>query len=194
MKLILKLIFVVFLAGNLQAAEVVDRVVAIVGDDIVTLSDLRRFRSEPSFESKITERSTKDPLEALIRTKLLKQEISKLDLNVTDEEVNSAIRDVIARNRITLDVMREGLAAQGMSFEQYKKELAGQIKQMKFMGQVIFPRIRLTDEEITKKAGAKASDEARLRTRMELLQTRAPAELAKYLEELRSKAYVEIKK
>ncbi len=176
------------------AAEVVDRVLAVVGDDIVTLSDLKRFRQSPGFESRIVEKTTSDPLEILIRTRLLKKEIGNLNLEVSEADVNSAVQDVIVRNRITMEILREGLASQGQSLEGYKRELRDQIKQMKFMGQVIFPRIHLSEEEISRKTGAKASEEAKLRARMELFQARAPAELAKYIEELRSKVYVEIKK
>lgn len=176
------------------AAEVIDRVVAIVGGEIVTLSEVKSYSAARSLQAKLGSIEKKDPLEGLIRERLLKQEMDRLGIAVTDDDINAAIQEVVARNRVTLDVLKSELARKGTSFEKYKKDLADQIFRMKFMGQVIYPRIKLTDEEIARKANGNTSDEARFRARMELFEARTPEELSKYLDEVRSKTYIEIKK
>ncbi len=180
----LTLLLAVIWSLPLSAAEVVDRVVAIVGGELITLSDVKNFTSQGS---------TKDPLEALIREKLLKQEIERLGLQATEQDIKSAIQDVLQRNGVTLEGLRAELSKKGMPFEKYKNELGDQITKMKFMGQVIFPRIRVTEDEIVGKS-ANSSDEARFKARLEILESRTPEEMSKYLNEVRDKTYVEIKK
>jgi len=181
------------------AAEVVDRVVAVVGNDIITLSDIKKYQaSHPAnahmSESPIISGAAKDPLEALIREKILKAEMDRLNVTATDEEINGAIQDVLKRNSVSMDVLKEELGKKGMSMDQYKKDLGNQIKQMKFLSQVIFPRIKLSEEDIVKKAGANPSDEARMKARIELMQAKSSEELVKYLDEAREKTFIEIKK
>lgn len=182
MKKFLFALGLLFLPLLLRAAELVDRIVAVVGDEIITLSDVK---SHPS---------SKDPLEAIIREKILKAEIDRLGLNPSEEEMNSAVREVLTRNKITLEGLKSELSRKGIPFDRFKRDLGEQIRQMKFMGQVIFPRIRVSEEEILTKAGPNPSEESRLQARIEILKSRAPDEMEKYLGELRGKTYVEIKK
>ncbi len=172
------------LVASTAAAEVVERVVAVVGTEIITLSDLKKFSANGSRQ---------DPLDALIREKLLKAEMERLGVAATAAEIEAAIQDVAKRNNITVGILKGELARKGVAFEQYKKDLGGQIRQMKFLSQVIFPRIKLSEDEIIRKAGPKASEEARMKARFELMQARSSEELAKYLDEARGKTFVEIK-
>jgi peptidyl-prolyl cis-trans isomerase SurA len=179
------------------AAEVVDRVVAVVGSEIVTLSDIKNYSAQRSFQAKFgapDSKDSKDPLEALIRDKLLKQEMDRLGIATTEQDIDSGVQEVLKRNNIPLEVLKSELAKKGTPFAQFKKEMSDQIIRMKFLGQVIFPRIKISEEEIARKTNGNSSDEARFRSRMEILEARAPEELSKYLEEVRAKTYVEIKK
>lgn len=180
-------------------AEVVDKVVAVVGNDIITLSDVKQYASQRSANARLaqgmpgTASATKDPLEALIREKLLKSEMERLGVAATDQDIESALNDVVARNHITMDVLKSELAKKGMTMEKYKRELGDQIRQMKFLSQVIFPRIKITEDEVARKAGPNPTDQTRVKARMELLQARSSDELVRYLDEARTKTYVEIK-
>jgi len=192
-------LFALFLmASSAAAAEVVDRVVAVVGSDIITLSDLKKFSAQRSANPHGNEAAaapvSKEPLEALIREKLLKVEMDRLGVGASDEEVNAAVQDVLKRNNIPMEALKGELSKKGISFDQYKKDLGNQIKQMKFLSQVIFPRIKISEEEISKKAGSSPTDEARMKARIEIMQARSSNELVKYLDEARSKTFIEIKK
>ncbi len=183
----------VFKTSPLLCGEVVDRVVATVGNEIITLSDVKHYQ-KPKSNKKVDPMDSGDPLEALIREKLLKLEMNRLEITATDEDISGSIHDVLTRNKITLDTLKAEIARKGISFESYKKDMAEEIKQMKFMGQVIFPRIKVTDEEISRKAAGNSTDEGRFRARLALLQERAPEELRKYLDEAKAKTYIDIKK
>lgn len=191
-QLVLLVLSALFVLSSAQS-EVVDRVVAVVGNDIITLSDLRAYQSQRGPVERIPGEKKKTPIEGLIREKLLEQEMAQLNLNASEEEINNALKDIAARNNMSVDVLKSEMTRQGVSLEQYKKTLSNQIRQMKFMGQVIYPRIKISDEEIARKAGKNPSDESRMRAKLEIMQSRAPEELSRFVDELRSKTYVEIK-
>lgn len=182
---------------RVATAEIVDRVVAVVGNEVITLSDVKHYSVQRSANARLTGDvaglTSKDPLESLIREKLLTSEMQRLGIAATEEDINGAVQEVLTRNKVPLEVLKSELSRKGMSFEQYRKGLGDQIRQMKFLSQTIFPRIKLTEDEVNRKAGPNASEENRVKARIELLQTHSSAELAKYLDEARAKTYVEIK-
>ncbi len=180
--------------SRLEAAEVVDRLVAVVGDEIITQSDVKNFSKEKASESKLLGIPVKDSLESVIREKILKEEFKRLEMNTTDQEVEQAIQEILQRNRTTLEVMKGELAKKGTTLDDYKKELSGQIRRMKFLTQVIFPKIKISEEEVNRKAGKEASEEARFQARMGILQGRSADKIIEYLDEARARIHVEIKK
>jgi len=167
----------ILLPSLLMAAELVDRIVAIVGSEVITLSDLK-----------------KKPLEALIRERLFHLELERGKIEVTDEELAQGVQEVLAKNRMTLAELKSELARKGSNFEEFKKDLRREIQRMKFLGQVIYPRIQIPEEEVLRRLGPKATDEERLRLRQKLVEERLSEELENYLDEVRRKTYVEIKK
>ncbi len=171
-------------ASLLQAAELVDRIVAIVGTEVITLSDLQAAPRS----------GKKDPLNGLIREKILKIETERTGIEVTSDDLARGIAEVLRRNRISIDQLKEEMARQGKTFEQYKEELRREIRRMKFMGQVIVPRIRVSEEEIQKGLGKNPTEEDRLLARQKIVESRLSQELDNYLDEARAKTYVEIKK
>ncbi|MBI3541327.1 MAG: SurA N-terminal domain-containing protein [Deltaproteobacteria bacterium] len=211
--------FLLLYSPLLLGAEVVDRIVAIVGNEIITQSDVKKYTGRSSRTGKAgcfdsnrganpdsppntphrgnpTECgvTTKNPLDALIEEKLMKQEMERLAITATDQDINNAIRDVLTRNKASLENLKSELAKKGTSFDQYKKNLSEEIRHMKFMAQVIFPRIRIGDDEIAHITAGDNSEDARFKARLQLLDERAPEELTRYLNEVRAKAYIDIKK
>lgn len=178
------LFFTLFFVPLLASAELVDRIVAIVGDEIITLSDVKKYKAPPK----------KDPLEELIRQKILLLEIDQLGIDVTNDDLANAIGEVLTRNRIQLEELKKELEKEGKGFEQYKQELRTEIRKMKFLGQVIYPRIKVSEEEILRKLGKNPSDEDRIRARRQIVESRLNQELENYLDEVRQKTYIEIKK
>ena len=175
---------VFFLPLMLSAGELVDRIVAVVGTEIITLSDLKNHHVS----------GKKDPLEDLIREKILFVEMDRLSVSASDDDLAGAMREVLVRNKIPLEQLKEELAKKGTSFEAYKQGLRQEIRRMKFLGQVIYPRVKISEEEVTRKLGNHPNEEDRSRVRRQLVESRLSQELENYLDEVRQKTYVEIKK
>src|SRR3989338_289931 len=144
-----------FMSTSLMADKTVDKIVAIVNQDVITLYDLDRamapmlaeIRKAPNFDAAYSEAKQKT-LEQLIDDALLKQEIDKAKIEVDENELARAIAGVLAQNRITIDMLRSELASKGISFESYKKQLADQIRRMKFIQQNVSAALHISEEEI----------------------------------------------
>src|SRR5262245_37879574 len=86
--------------ATVPAAErkLIDRVVAVVNDEIITWSELEtpaiQFMEENANEEK-RKATLKSLLDQLISDKLVSQEVQKANIEVGDEEVDRAIKDIL---------------------------------------------------------------------------------------------------
>ncbi|MBI1909266.1 MAG: SurA N-terminal domain-containing protein [Deltaproteobacteria bacterium] len=182
--------FLLIVLGTLPSflvrAEVVDKVVAIVGDEIITSSDVDIF-----YKNNKEKKTRGEILEELVDEKLIQNEIKSLQIAVSSEELSQAIGSILAQNKTTPEALKTELAKKGVSYEQYKKQISQNVKKMKFLGQVIYPRIKVSEEEVEKyqKANPRlTSNEAK----MNLYERRGQDELKRYLQEIRQKTYIDI--
>ncbi len=193
------LVLILLLSATTVMAETVDRIAAVVGDEIILQSDIKAYANRQAHNRLVDNtqltatRRAKTPLEEIIREKLLQHEIKRLDVQISDQDLSGGIGNILQRNQMTLDALKQELAHKGIAFETYKQQMSEQIKQMKFISQVIYPRIQITDGEVNKQLHAGASDTERLRAKQALIESRISDELDKYLEDVRAKTYIELK-
>jgi parvulin-like peptidyl-prolyl isomerase len=114
-----------FLAGGLPAAAgasvVIDRVVAVVNGEIITLSDLQR---EGAVKKVHDERLL---LDDMIDRKLQMAAAKRAGLDVTDKELAEAVAEIMKRNGVDARQFEAALAKEGLTQEQYKSELREQM-------------------------------------------------------------------
>lgn len=123
------------LASHPVFARVVDRVVAKVNGEIITLSAVEERVSIAKQQMSAAETSTdlsdkqliENTLNAIIEEKLQLQEAKKSGLEVNDETIENAFKDIRKRNNITESQMEEMLKQEGRSLEQYKEVIREQI-------------------------------------------------------------------
>src|SRR5512139_683624 len=107
------IVFILLLCGPLLSplrspAEIVERSVAVVNDEIIFLSELEEY-GKPYFEEirkktppgetqeKLT-RARRDVLNQLVENKLLDQEIKKRKVEVSDKDIDAAMEDILKQN------------------------------------------------------------------------------------------------
>ncbi|WP_081458039.1 SurA N-terminal domain-containing protein [Desulfobulbus propionicus] len=139
-------------------ANVVDRSVAIVNNDTITLSEVNELGR--SFFKKVTEETPADRLpealqqarntviDKLIDKKLLVQEAKKLGIQVSDQEVDNALQRVLANNKATMEQFHKELLAMGMTEKQYKEELRDQILSSKLINHEVRTKVVIPEEKI----------------------------------------------
>lgn len=152
-------LFLLLVSGPI-AAEVIERIVAVVNNEAITLHDLDSAMAPLRGDKKDTELRRK-VLEDLVHQKLLEQEVEKANIEINDEELRRAVAGVLQRNQITIEGLKEELMAKGISFETYKEQLKKQIRQGKFIQQNLGARVQVTEQELqqVRKKNLKERDE-----------------------------------
>lgn len=128
------------------ATEVIDRIVAIVNDDLITLSDLNKYLI--SIPEQTVEISKEQALNDLVEQMILNQEATKLGITVTDAEIDRSIENVKTKLGMTDEQMDEMIAKQNLTNEQFRNQWRLQILSGKMMKSIVKGRIAVTDEEI----------------------------------------------
>lgn len=132
-----------------------DKIVAIVDDDIILASELdTRIESiqaniqRSGKEGPPPEQLRKEVLDLLILENIQLQLANRYGLRIEDEELNAAVARIAASNNLTLAQFQQALTASGASYlavrEQISKEMILQRVQMGNVNQ----RIQISDQEI----------------------------------------------
>lgn len=142
----------------LFAAQLVDRVVAVVNDDVITMSEINE--AGKGYFKKITEQAPpaqmeealrqarQEVLNNLIDTKLINQEAEKQGVKISDAEVQAAAEQMLLNNNITRDILNEQLNQMGMTYESYEHTLRNQILQGKLVNYEIRSKLIITDDMV----------------------------------------------
>lgn len=140
-----------FLTGPAQAAQLVDRIVAVVNGEIITLLDLQqqiRLAVGQTPDPATAEKIAPQVLDAMIDDIVLRQEARRLNIEVSDSEVENEIRQFKARRRLSDEDFERSLRLQGMTPEQFKAHSREDIVKHKILGYMVRRKVVVTQEEI----------------------------------------------
>ena len=131
--------------------QLVDRVVAVINDDIITLQELHAA-AEPYLERNADAKQRKAVLEStldnLVSGKLLAQQVVEAKITVTRSDVDRAIQDILKQNRITEQELRQAVESRGMSMVQYRDDLEAQIVRLKLVDLKVRSRVDVAEADI----------------------------------------------
>ena len=141
-----------------KIGRVVDRVVAVVNDDIITLSEFEAATvsaGAPSEDGTTARTKTKTKkaelmsrvIDDLIERLLMKQASDSAGIEVSEAEIDNAIADVTETNNLTREQLLFALAESGLGYEQYRDKLREDIRQAKFIRMAFRSRINIPDED-----------------------------------------------
>ncbi len=148
-----------FMIADVQSAEVVDRIVAVVNDDIILLSELDE--SFKPYADRIVALSysvdeerqalfnvREEILNQLIDQKLTDQQIKRSKITVSSGEIDNAIERLKEANFFTDEELREMLSAEGLTLEEYRNRIKDQILRAKLVNFEVKSKIVITKEDI----------------------------------------------
>ncbi|MGH7850900.1 MAG: peptidylprolyl isomerase [Thermodesulfobacteriota bacterium] len=134
-------------AGAANSRETVDRVVAIVNDDVITLSEVRELALSinPTSTEAIDEKSV---LQQIIEQKLFEQEAEKLGIKVTEAELDASIKQVQQKFGLNDEQMVEVLKKQNLTPESFREQWRLQTLGNKLLESQLKNKIVVTEEEV----------------------------------------------
>lgn len=141
-----------------DASILLDRVVAVVNKEVITWSELyKMMESEAGDKIKAmneTERMTlfkeNEPLflEKLIDVRLQIQDAKRIGFEVGPAEVKEAIENIKNKYSMSDTELEEMLKKEGLSLEEYKKQLSEQILVRQYLNRQVRSKIVLSNEEV----------------------------------------------
>ncbi len=139
-------------------AILLDRIVAVVNEDVITWSELRRSLEQEEKEfieglavkdrEKALRRLEKTFINSMIDIKLQLQEARRKGLDVKDAEVEGAISDIKKKYNLGDEEFVASLNAEGFTLEEYKRRLREQILLSKVINYAVRSNVFVTDKEI----------------------------------------------
>jgi peptidyl-prolyl cis-trans isomerase SurA len=133
---------------------VVDRVAAVVNEDIITLAEVYEFGGS-FIEERVTAvgegaraASEGQVIERLLERRLVEQEMRALKLDLTEQEIDRSLAEIAERNGLDTDGLRREIEKSGLRWDQYRAELRESLRDMKFAQSVLRPRVTITPDEL----------------------------------------------
>ena len=114
--------------------ELLNRMVVKVNGEILTLFDLKK-ELNPQAPEKVTFQAVKERKDQLIQkaveNELIRQEIKELQIEIGDEELDRAVQNVAASNKISVEELKDEIEKQGLNWDTYRKDIL--TKQLKLL-------------------------------------------------------------
>jgi peptidyl-prolyl cis-trans isomerase SurA len=152
------------LAGQLAQAqtrdlgvhgELLDRIAAVVNDGLVLRSELDS--QVQSVTKRLQEQKVALPpqnvLDQQVLDRLILQEIEvqrakRLGLTISDEQLNGALQEIAARNKIPFDQLPTTLQAQGIDYKQYRESMRRELTLSELRQRDVIAHIIVTPHEL----------------------------------------------
>ena len=142
-------------AQQSTASQPLDRIAAVVDEDIILQSELDRAIT--NIRSQYAGREAQLPpgdvlqrqvLERLILIRLQSARAASTGMRISDEEVDNAVNNIASQNKITVDQLRQQLAKDGLSYGDFRISLRDEIVVQRLRQRFAQGRINVSDAEV----------------------------------------------
>lgn len=156
MRLILFCLFSLLLGHAPVHAKLLDKIVAVINEQVVTLSLVRRMQANASARAQISpyvyqkgsKLTQKEMVDIVVNRILIRDKISELGYVITDDQVESQIKSTEQRLGLGRQALLTFLKNNGMTFDEYFELIRETIEYNIFNDRVIRPLISVTEQEI----------------------------------------------
>ena len=136
-------------------AEGVDRIVAVVEDEVVLESELQKkietirqglSRSDTPMPSGLV--LARQVLDRLILEKIQLSLAEKSGLRVDDETLRQAVQQIAQKNNLSPEELRASLRAEGIEYPDFLEQIRGELTQQRLRTSQVNSQIKISDREI----------------------------------------------
>jgi peptidyl-prolyl cis-trans isomerase SurA len=184
------------LLARAQAAQLVDRIVAVVNKEVITLSELGVAVS--SAERQLRRQGTAVPdravlerqiLERLILDKAQLQRARDTGIRIDELQLDRAVQRIADNNKMTLADFRRALERDRVAFDAWREELREQIMLTRLRERDVDDKIQVNDSEIELFMAALKANPERVEYNVSHVLVRVPEQATpERIEEARARA------
>lgn len=151
---LLSLLFTLLFPAVLHAAGV-DRIVAVVEDDVILESELQKKIAV--IRQGLSQSGTLPPselalarqvLDRLILEKIQISMAEKSGLRVDDETLRQTIQQIAQKNNMSPEDLRSSLRAEGIEYPDFLEQIRGELAQQRLRSSQVNSQIKISDREI----------------------------------------------
>ena len=155
------LLIAILIFATVSHAKIIERIVAVVNDEVILLSDVSRFNKSLKegglvFEELLQirnidklKKSRQSQTDHLIDEKIMDSEVKRQDLQVTIERVEQEIKDLAKAKGITRSQLKNVLENSGIKFSEYQAFVQVSLGRKSIIEKEIVSKIKISDEEIS---------------------------------------------
>jgi peptidyl-prolyl cis-trans isomerase SurA len=139
-----------------QAGELLDRIVAIVDNNVIMLSELgreaqtlsRQLRSDNANAMPDRNKILSTALDRLITDRLQLDEARRLGISVDEQDVTQTMMQLSQQNNLSLLRFRSKLTEEGVDFDQFKTHVRNKLIINRLIGREVMSQIQVSKNEI----------------------------------------------
>lgn len=142
-------------AAHAQQTQPLDRIAAVVDEDVILQSELDRALNNvlAQYASRQDQLPPRDilqrqVLERLILVRLQTARAAETGVRVSDEEIDNAISNIATQNKLTPDQLRQQLARDGMSYDDFRGSLRDELLTQRLRQRFAQSRISVSEAEV----------------------------------------------
>ena len=141
------------------SAEITNRLVAFVNDEVITLHELEKKIGEMTGKTPTDIRAQDEQqyieirqaiLEDLINEKIAKTKIEELGIKISESEIDSYIENIKTQNQFTQEVLIEELKAQGLTYMKYRANIKDTLERNQLIDYEVVSKTIVREEQIIK--------------------------------------------
>ena len=137
------------LSAPMARAEVVDKILATVDGEPITLYQLKQFADRNIRGRQLNVSMDQGQLlDALITDTIVEKEVSEKGIVVRDEDIDRYIDGIKEHNKIDDAQLKQALQAQGLTLEAYRVQIRQDIQRQQLISREIRGKVSVTPEEV----------------------------------------------
>ncbi|MBN2193655.1 MAG: peptidylprolyl isomerase [Polyangiaceae bacterium] len=151
-------------------AAIIERIVAVIGDHAILLSELRErarpflvriYQETPSGAQRNAAISQiyREVLDRMIDEQIENRAANRANIAVTTQEVDAAIERIAGQNGLSVEELVSEAIRSGMSEQEYRREVRRQVLDAKLMNLRVQGRIRVTEDDLREEYRQAVADE-----------------------------------
>jgi peptidyl-prolyl cis-trans isomerase SurA len=149
------------LAVSAFGSELVDKIVVIVNEEIITLSDVADFENRLKTGGLVDDQLVPDDatrqsllkdrdllVKKLIDARLIDAEVKKQNLTVPIERVEQEVRSIAKRNNMQRDDLKNALLEKGISFAVYQDFIKTGLERQSLVEKSVTSKIKISEDDV----------------------------------------------
>ena len=145
----------ILISENIMAQQALDKIVAVVNDDVITKNELDTRIADFIVQLKLDKNSSKQMkalskqvLERMIITQIQMQMAKQMGITIDDISLNRVIENIAQSNNLSLIKLKETLTKDGIEFSRFREQTRQDLIIKQLQKRMVSNKISISDQEI----------------------------------------------